>query len=122
MNETNASTRLRMSHEEYVERRKQDVVKVLTQAPDGSIGLLLTACKINSALHELKELEKSVQEKDFLFLTGVASECDELPLGDERQYWAPNSLREYDLRAQAYESQVRSDLLKVFARIADSLK
>lgn len=110
------------SHGEYVEHRRHDVLQLVQQAIDGSVGLLLAVRGINSALHELPELEKRVRETDFLFLTGVSSECDELPLGDERQHWAPDSLREKDQLAQAFEQRIREDALTAFTRIAADLK
>lgn len=110
------------SHGEYVEYRRKYVLHVLQQAASGEIGLLLAVREINSALHELPELEKRIEEDDFVFFTAVASECDGLPLGSERQYWAPAALREKDTKIQAYEQAIREETLTVFARIADHLK
>jgi len=115
-------TKLNLSHEEYVRKRAQDAADIVRRAQSGTIGLLLAACKINSILHELSELQKRAKREDFLFLTGVASECDELPLDSERQYWAPQSLKEKDRKAQAYEQAIREELLTAFARIANDLK
>jgi hypothetical protein len=114
--------RIHMSHEEYLEKRAGRVLEIVRQAMQGEISLLLAVREINSALHELPELENRVREADFLFLTGVASECDGMPLGAERQYWASDSLREKDLQAQSYERQIREEVLSAFARIADELK
>jgi hypothetical protein len=110
------------SHGEYVEHRRKDVLKTLEQAASGAIGLLLAVREINAALHEVPELERKVGEADSLFLTGVSSECDGLPLGTERQYWASDSLREKDAQAQCYEQKVRGEVLSAFARITDGLK
>jgi len=114
--------KLNLSYKEYVRLRAQTTIEITNSARSGDIGLLLAACEINSILHELPELERRVREEDFLFLTGVASECDGLPLGNERQYWAPASLQEKDAEAQAYELAIRGHLLTAFARIADDLK
>src|SRR5271163_4856683 len=89
--------RLHMSHEEYVKERCRQVIKAVRQAENGTVGLLLAVRENNADLHELPELEKKVREADFLFLTGVSSECDGLPLGTERQHWSPDSLREKDV-------------------------
>jgi hypothetical protein len=114
--------RFHTSHEEYVEQRSRYVVETVRQAENGTVGLLLAVREINAALHELPELEKKVREADFLFLTGVSSECDGLPLGTERQYWAPDSLREKDAQAARYAARIRDDVLLALARIADDLK
>jgi hypothetical protein len=112
----------KLCHAEYVQKRAHDAVEIIDGARRGEIGFLLAAIKINSILHELPEFERRVREDDFLFLTGVASECDGLPLGSERQYWAPVSLEEKDIHADAYERAVHADLLTTFARIADDLR
>jgi len=113
--------RVHMSHEEYVQQSGGTALDIARKAMNGEMSLRLAVREINSALHGLPELEKKVQRSEFLFLTGVSSECDELPLGSERQYWSPESLRERDLRAQCYEQQIREDILSALARIADEL-
>ncbi len=44
---------------------------------------------------------------------GIASETDGMPIGTERQYWAPEPLREKEKRADEYEERVKDDLLQV---------
>jgi hypothetical protein len=94
---------------------------IARKAMNGEISLLLAVRQINSALHGLPERERKIRNEDFIFFKAVSSECDELPLGTERQYWAPESLREKDLRAQSYEQKIREDILSALARIADDL-
>jgi hypothetical protein len=113
--------RLNMSREDYLAHRRNHVVHLVAQAQKTEISLLLAAREINRALHELPELAKQVQEADFLFLTGVSSECDDVPLGVERKHWAVDSLREKDLLAQNYEGRVREKLLMALSRIASDL-
>jgi hypothetical protein len=43
-------------------------------------------------------------------------------LGSERQYWAPDSIREKDAEAALYTAQIRDELLLAFARIAEDLE
>jgi len=113
--------RVHMTHEEYVQQVGGTALDIANKAMSGEMSLLLAVREINSALHGLPELEEKIREADFLFLTGVSSECDELPLGTERQYWAPDSLLEKDLLAQSYEQRIREDILSALARIADDL-
>ena len=110
-----------MSHAEYVERELESALDTARQAIRSGKDLLLAACHLNGILHALPELEKKVQRTDRLFIAGVSSECDGLPLGAERQNWAPESLRERDLLAQSYEQRIRKDMLSALARIADDL-
>jgi hypothetical protein len=82
----------------------------------------LAVREIGRALQELPELGGRVRDADFRFLTGVSSECDDLPLGSERENWASNALREADMRAARYAARIRDTILPAFARIAVDLK
>jgi hypothetical protein len=113
--------RVHMTHEEYVQQAGGTVLDIARKAMNGEISLLLAVREINSALHGLPERERRVRDDDFIFIKAVSSECDELPLGTERQHWAPESLREKDLLAQSYERKIREDILSALARIADDL-
>ena len=113
--------RVHMSHEEYVQQSGGTALDIARKAMNGEISLLLAVRQINSALHGLPERERKIRNEDFIFFKAVSSECDELPLGTERQYWAPESLREKDLLAQSYEQKIREDILSALARIADDL-
>jgi hypothetical protein len=111
-----------MSHEEYLAHMREQVLDLVRQAQTGEVGLLLAVREIRAILRDLADLEKKPESADLLFLTGVWSQCDHLPLGSERQYWAPDSLREKDAEAASYTAQVRDDVLLAFARIANDLK
>jgi hypothetical protein len=113
---------VRMSHEEYVRQTAREVVQTALKAIDEETGLLLAARQIYTSLWTLPELQNVIKEEDFLFLKAVDSECDGLPLGSERQYWAPEALREKDVKSRPYEQTIAKDLLSTFARIAESLK
>src|ERR1051326_1009300 len=110
-----------ISAEKYVAYRISQVLETIQEVSEGQGNLLLAVRNISGALHELKELERRVGAADFRYLTGISSECDDLPLGNERQYWASDSLQEKDLQAGKYESQVRDRVLQVFARVAAAL-
>jgi hypothetical protein len=113
--------RIHMSHEEYAQQTAGTAADIARKAMRGEMGLLLAVREINSALHALPEGERRIRNDDFIFFKVVSSECDGLPLGTERQYWAPESLRERDLLAQSYEQKIREDILSALARIADDL-
>jgi hypothetical protein len=110
-----------LSHKEYLAYRRGQVIVLVHRAQSGEFGLLLAVREIHGILWELADLEKKPESADVLFLKGVSSECDDLPLGSERQYWAPDSLREKDARAADYEARIRDKVLLAFARIADDL-
>lgn len=60
----------------------------------------------------LRQLEKEIHEDALLFLLGVDSESDALPLGAERQYWADHALHEKDRTADAYEKKVGPKIIE----------
>jgi hypothetical protein len=110
-----------MSAEEFVEHGMSRILQLVNDATEGRIRLLLAVRQIVPVLHGSQSLEKRISPEDFRFLIGVRSECDELPLGDERQYWAPESLREKDLLADKYEAQIGDRVRSTFARISTCL-
>jgi hypothetical protein len=114
--------RFHMSGEEYLAHRKRQVLGLIRQAQSGEVGLLLAAREVHGILWEVADLEKKPESADLLFLMGISSECDGLPLGSERQYWAPDSIREKDAEAALYTAQIRDELLLAFARIAEDLE
>ncbi len=114
--------RVHMSHEEYVAKRREQVLDLVRQAQSGKVGLLLAVREAHGILWELANLEKEPESADVMLLKGVESECDGLPLGSERQHWAEESLREKDVQAERYATQVRDEVLQTFVRIADDLK
>jgi hypothetical protein len=113
--------RYHMTHAQYFEQRAGAIIQVIQQARNGEIRLLLAVREIFESMH-VPEIEERIKESDFKFITGIRSETDHLPLGSERQYWAPESLREKDLEILSYEAQSREEVLSVFARIADQLR
>jgi hypothetical protein len=62
---------------------------------------------------ELHKLEKHVDPAIVRVITGVHSESDSLPLGDERKYWSPEALREKDELSASFEARVGPQLIDV---------
>jgi hypothetical protein len=113
---------LHMSHEEYVDFRRQEALEIARQNPDDAIALLLAVRDLNAILHQVLELEKRVPREDFLFLKGVSSELGGLPVGEERQYWAPKSLAEKDGLSRSYAAVIRAEVIATFGRVVRSLE
>ena len=121
----NDSTSLDESPEErakWVENRRQFIVETATAPPKEPIPFLFAAHEVWKWLFAMKELKARVTDADFQFLHGIVNKLRELPLDTERQYWAPESLREQDKIAESYEREIRENVLTAFARIADDLK
>ncbi|GGY88323.1 hypothetical protein GCM10007169_01920 [Shewanella fodinae] len=80
---------MKMSHEEYVEKKRARVHELASGMLDGSIHYLEGVVELASLRFEV---EVSEDDQDFLAFTAVASEIDHLPIGAPRQYWSKEAL------------------------------
>ena len=120
--DTSMPERPQIGRAEWVEDKRQYVLRTIERAADGTTNPLLAVHEIEKWLYALPELTKLVAMEDMAYLEQVNRQSCELPLSTERQYWAAESLRERDLIAQSLTKRVREEALSVFARIADDLK
>jgi hypothetical protein len=111
-----------MSSEEFDKTEANKILQLAANTTAGGVALLLAVREIVQILHGSQTLQGIIDDRDFRFLVGVSSECDELPLGAERQYWAPESLREKDLRSQKYENLIGNEVRSTLMRIAANLQ
>lgn len=114
--------RPQLSRTEWIEDRRNYVLQTIEQTSHGTINVLLAVHEIEKWLFAMPELTSLVSKEDMAYLKEIRRQSSELPLSTERQYWAPDSLREKDLIAQSLTERVRGNTLSVFARIADDLK
>lgn len=70
----------------------------------------------------VKPLKAEISLDAWKTVVGIASETDGMPIGSERQYWAPEPLREKDKRADDYEQRIAADLLRVAEDLLHVLK
>jgi hypothetical protein len=106
------------SHEEFVLSVSRQMGELVHAAAEGKILSLVAVREILWRLNSLKEIER---DPDMLFPVGIDSESDSFPLGQERQYWAADSLRERDEAANRYESKVRDKVISSLERLAAKL-
>ena len=88
---------MKMSHEEYVEKKRQRAAEVARGMIDGSVHYLEGAIELSSLRFEVGLSE---DDKDFLAFTVVSSEVDNLPIGSPRQYWSQEALGRHDPEIQ----------------------
>ncbi|HOP22746.1 MAG TPA: DUF2489 domain-containing protein [Gammaproteobacteria bacterium] len=88
---------MKMSHEEYIEKKRKRAVEVASGMLDGSINYLEGAIELSSLRFEVGLSE---DDKDFMPFTGVASEVDHLPIGAPRQYWSQEALDRHEPEIQ----------------------
>ncbi|MCX7621991.1 MAG: hypothetical protein N2037_14260 [Acidimicrobiales bacterium] len=95
-----------MSPREHAKRIAQSVLR-------GDYDPLL-ACR------DLADLRKSLPEiSDDIMdpFVGVASEVDDLPIGDERSFWSANALRQKDEEAADYRGRVQASVERALRRL-----
>jgi hypothetical protein len=82
---------------------------------EGRLGVIETA----RAMLPLSYWTKVEGEPEFLLFRAVASDTDDLPLGDVRSHWATDALEREDLRIEAAEEFWREKALSAAARLVE---
>ena len=79
----------KVSHEDYVQSVRDQIVKTATAMRNGEISYLLSARQLDALQHDA-----SVKDDDagFRVFVAIASETDDFPLGTARQYWDKDAL------------------------------
>ena len=88
---------MKLSHEEYVEKKRARVHELASGMLDGSIHYLEGAIELSSLQFEVEVTE---DDKDFIAFTAVASEIDHLPIGAPRQHWSIEALERLESEIQ----------------------
>jgi hypothetical protein len=78
-----------MTHEEYVQSRRQQAAELARGILAGSMPLLEGCHALASLQHAVEAAE---QDPDFQTFTLISSECDALPIGSARELWSPEAL------------------------------
>lgn len=83
---------------------------------DGRTTVLEAARELVSLAHTdaVAELE------DRRFIIGIASETDDLPVGEVRKLWAPYALKEKDVEIARCEELYKADFLETCRRIVQT--
>lgn len=96
-----------------MERAKE----IARRALNGEYDILLT-CR---DLANLKGRLSGACDRAMDTFIGVASEVDDLPLGDERKLWATDALKALDIKASTYREQVRAAVEEALEQLLISL-
>ncbi|GAB4059928.1 DUF2489 domain-containing protein [Uliginosibacterium sediminicola] len=81
-----------IAHESYVQSVRNRVYVVALGMLDGSIPFLEGAITLASLRHEAA-VEDS--DEDFLAFVAIASETDDLPIGQSRKHWSVEALEKH---------------------------
>lgn len=82
---------------------------------EGRLGVIETA----RAMLPLAYWAKVEGESEFLLFRAVASDTDDLPVGDVRSHWATDALEREDRRIEAAEEFWREKALSAAARLVE---
>jgi hypothetical protein len=85
----------------------RSVAKICRDYLAGTIGLIEASHHLVAYAHSLREDFDS----DFTFFIGVGSETDHLPVGEWRNQWSADSLKEIDKEIEQIEEFYRRDAI-----------
>jgi hypothetical protein len=80
---------------------------------------LLVACR---EIADLRIVLGTVPESVMDIFVAVASEVDDLPIGSDRQSWAPAVLKAKDVEAGNYRARVKDVVLAAMKELVDALE
>lgn len=102
-------------HLEYLRAVQDQVVEVCRAILNGETKVLSGVRKLCRLHYELFEQI----DDDFVLFIGIDSETDDLPIGDERQYWNEEVLLKKDKEIAEYEARVKQDVFDGCRKLID---
>lgn len=100
------------------ERWRKHCRKIRARASDfleGRLGVIETA----RAMLPLARWTKVEEEPEFQLFRAIASETNDLPVGEVRAYWAPEALAREDVRIRAAEAQWNGRVRRAAAKLVE---
>jgi hypothetical protein len=94
------------SHESYVASQRREVARVASGILGGSISAIEGARWLAGLRHEV---EVSDDDEDFLLFVSVASQTENLPIGEQRKLWQSDSLARMDSEVADAEKWARDE-------------
>lgn len=90
-----------LSHDEYVESTRRQVVETAQAMLDGQLGFLVGSRRLSALRHEVNVADS---DADFLTFVGIDSDTDALPLGEVRRHWSADALVKLEPEIQSAEA------------------
>ena len=84
---------MKMTHEEYIANNRKQAASVAEGMLNGTINYLEGAIELSSLRFKVDIPE---DDKDFLVFSGIASDIDHLPIGNQRQNWSNEALERHE--------------------------
>jgi hypothetical protein len=104
----------KISHEEYVQSVRDQVVQTATAMQNGEISYLVGARKIDALRHDASVKD---DDEDFLVFVAIASETDDFPLGTVRQHWDKDALDRLQPEIRAAEIWAKEQAEPICVRL-----
>jgi hypothetical protein len=94
---------------------EQNVAQVAQAILDGRISIIAGARQIRQFCGGHAGLDE--RDPDLITFVGIDSETDDLPIGDVREYWAPDVLAQKDLEIERCEAMYREPALEAASHL-----
>lgn len=108
-----------MSHEQYVQSIRQQIVETAQAMLDGELSYLLGARQLNALRHQASV---NSDDADFMVFVGIDSETDALPLGPVRGLWDKHALIKLQPEIDSAEAWAKSHAKPVCVRLIDRFR
>ena len=99
-------------HREFLSRK---IVVAARSILSGELGVIAGARQLCGLGHQIG----ADSDPDFIFFVGLDSESDHLPVGEVRQRWNPDALREKDAEIAAIELSAREKTFEICRRLIE---
>jgi hypothetical protein len=93
-------------HRQFLSRK---IVTAARAVLAGELGIIAGARQLSGLGHEIG----TDRDADFIFFVGLDSETDHLPVGDVRQHWNAEALRDKDAEIERIEAFYRERAFEI---------
>ena len=100
-------------NEEHRKWASKEIVSIAKGLLSGELGIVAGARQLATWRFHVG----ADNDPDFTFFVGVASETDDIPIGDVRTRWNPEALKAKDAELQNFEASVRDKALQACQRL-----
>ena len=94
---------------------EQNIAQIAQAILDGRVSIIAGARQIRRFCGGHAGLDE--RDPDLNTFVGIDSETDDLPIGDVRQYWAPDALARKDLEIARCEAMYRESALEAASHL-----
>jgi hypothetical protein len=108
-----------MKDKKYIRLTKVKTIETAKAILEEKVGVIEGARLMQGLLWQAEDSE---EDGDLLVFIGIDSETDDLPVGEERQHWSEEALKEKDIEIRRCEKLYREAAREACARIIERWK